>query len=328
MTNPSSPAGSWGPIGLRATFEGTSVAVSLNDPNNTFEVAVDGAPLTMLGPTSQMPVSLATGLADGVHKLELWRRSEGGFGETIVNGLVLDPGKSLLSPDSRPPHKIEVLGDSISAGFGDEGMGGSTPATQNGYMAYGPQLARMLDAEWSVIAHSGQGMYRNDCEPIPPTEQHMPDEFKLTQHPFVVGAPPWDFTRWQADVLIVTLGTNDFADYPAGSCMPPDEAAFEAAYESFLAFARSVYPKAEIFALGTFIAAAGNQFVTCNADISTAVAHMNDAHMHFIDPSNGPDGMWLVGPGDYIGDWTHPTVAGHTKIATHLKSIIQPIMGW
>jgi lysophospholipase L1-like esterase len=279
----------------------------------------------VLGPVTASPVMLASGLTDGApHSLELWRRTEGGYGPTTIHGLVLDPGKNVLSPPAHPPHKIEVLGDSISAGFGDEGMGGSTPQTQNGYMAYGPQLARLLDAEWSIVAHSGQGMYRNLCEAIPPSGMHMPDEFKLTQHPFVTG-PNWDFSKWQPDVLIVLLGTNDFADYPPGSCTPPDEAAFETAYEDFLGFARGVYPQAEIFALGTFLGDGSNQFTRCNADIDAAVTHTNDAHAHFVDPSQG---MWLVGPGDYIGDWTHPTVAGHTKIANQLAGIIKPIMGW
>src|SRR5438105_2087046 len=120
---------------------------------------IDGGAMKTIGPSSVAEQILAMGLADGVHTLEFARRSEGGYGKTVVEAVLLDPGKTLLAADTRP-HKIEIVGDSISAGFADEGTNPSTPENENGYMAYGPQLARLLDAEWSVIAHSGQGMFR------------------------------------------------------------------------------------------------------------------------------------------------------------------------
>jgi lysophospholipase L1-like esterase len=321
------PSGSWGPIGIRARFEGTSVRAKLNDPKNTFTYRIDGGAPQPLAPGAETEPLLASGLADGEHTLELYRRSEGAYGKTVVSGLVLDPGKRLLAPPPRAPRKLEVLGDSISAGYGNEGMGGTTPATQNGYLAYGPQLARLLDAEWSVVAHSGQGVYRNLCEALPPTQRHMPGEFLLTQHPAVPG-PTWDFNAWQPDVLVVALGTNDFSDYPPGTCQPPDVAAFAAAYTALLGSARERYPTAEIFALGTFLAAAGNAFGTANQKICEVVTALGDAHVHCIDPATGPEGAWLVGPDDYIGDWTHPTVAAHTKLAQQLAGVIRPVMGW
>jgi lysophospholipase L1-like esterase len=331
MIDPANPSGSWGPIYLQARFEGTSVRIKLKDPANSFAYSIDGGPMKVLGPTTATEHALASGLADGVHTLELARRSEGGFGKTVVSGLVLDPGKNVLSPGPRPAHKIEVIGDSISAGYGDEGTGGNTPQNENGFMAYGPQLARMLDAEWSIVAHSGQGMYRNGCEPLPPTAEHMPDEFKLTQHPAVSG-PKWDFDAWKPDVLVIALGTNDFADYPPGSCAHPTDDAFKTAYADFIGFARSVYPSAEIFALGTFISTAANQFGACNQDICNVVAAKKaagDGHVHCIDPGfTSSTGAWLPDGTYYIGDWTHPTVASHTLIATRLRDIIRPVMGW
>ena len=201
-------------------------------------------------------------------------------------------------------------------------------------MAYAPQLARLLDAQWSVIAHSGQGMFRNLGEAIPPTMKHMPDEFMLTQFPGWSGLPDpdWSFTTWKADVLIVTLGTNDFAGYSGTSPPYPTEAQFGGAYSDFLSMARSVYPNAEIFALGTFLSTAQNQFGICNAYVCNVVKAKNaagDSHIHCIDPGfTASGGAWLPDGTYYIGDWTHPTIAGHTVIAEHLRDIIKPIMGW
>jgi lysophospholipase L1-like esterase len=326
-SDPNRVEGSWGAIGIRARFAGTSLKLRIEDAQNTFTYSLDGGAQQLLGPGLNGEIALASGLPDGEHTLELYRRSEGGYGKTAISGLVLDAGKELLAPPARPARKLEVVGDSISAGFGDEGTGGSTPQTQNGHAAYGPQLARLLGAEWSIIAHSGQGMFRNLCEPMPPSAQHMPDEFLLTQHPAVPG-PAWDFAAWQPDVLLVTLGTNDFSDYPPGACQAPDLAGFKQAYADFLKLSRSKYPQAEIFAVGTFIGTAANQFGTCNAAICEAVASVADPRVHCVDPSTGSEGMWLVGPGDYIGDWTHPTVAGHTKLADRLAAVIKPVLGW
>jgi lysophospholipase L1-like esterase len=318
---------SWGPVGIRARFTGTSVRVRIVDAQNTFSLSIDGGQPKAMGPGLHGEVELASGLSVGEHTLELFRRSEGSYGKTVISGLALESGEELLAPPPRPSRKLEVVGDSISAGYGNEGMGGSTPLTQNGYVAFGPQLGRLLDAEWSIIAHSGQGMYRNLCEKMPPSAPHMPDEFLLTQYPSVPG-PAWDFASWQPDVLVVALGTNDFSDYPPGSCQAPDLDGFEHAYVSFLQLARSKYPRAEIFALGTFIATAANQFGTCNQAICAAVESVADAHVHCVDPATGSDGFWLIGPEDYIGDWTHPTVAAHGKIAERLASVIKPILGW
>jgi lysophospholipase L1-like esterase len=326
-SDPLRATASWGPVGIRARFTGASVRISILDAANTFVYSVDGGQQQAIGPGLSGEVELASGLSAGEHTLELFRRSEGGYGKTVVSGLTLDSGGQLLAPPARPQRKLEVVGDSISAGFGDEGAGGSTPSTQNGYAAYGPQLARLLGAEWSIIAHSGQGMYRNLCEAMPPSAPHMPEEFLLTQHPAVAG-PPWDFERWQPDVLIVALGTNDFSDYPPGSCQAPDLAGFTHAYAGFLALARAKYPQAEIFAVGTFIATLANQFGTCNQAICAAVDSTSDPRVHCVDPSTGSDGMWLIGPDDYIGDWTHPTVAGHGKVAERLAAIIKPVLGW
>ncbi len=327
-TDPENPSGSWGPVGLRARFQGTRVGLKLQDTQNTFTYSIDATKFTTLGPSHEGELELASGLEDQEHTLTLFRRSEGGYGKTVISGLVLDPNRQLLPPPRRPARRLEFLGDSISAGFGNEGQGGNAPTTQNGYLAFGPQLARLLDAEWSVIAHSGQGVYRNLCEALPPTAAHMPDEFKLAQHPLAgAGSAEWNFQSWQPDVLVIALGTNDFADYPAGSCAPPDADAFQAAYQDLLRLARSKYPSAEIFALGTFIATPSNAFGTCNQRICAAVSALGDPHAHCVDPATGKGGPWLSGPSDY-GDWTHPTVAGHTKIATKLREAVAPALGW
>ncbi len=243
----------------------------------------------------------------------------------------------VLVPPPRPARRIEIIGDSISAGYGDEGMSGNSSATQNGYMAFGPQLARLFGAEWSVVAHSGRGLYRNLGESAPFVQPHMPDEFKLIQ--FLdsdqlpsPGMPDtfWSFGSWKPDLVVIELGTNDFAQPPP----LPAEADFVAAYRTFLTFLRGVYPAAELFCLGTFVPETGyfvGDWQACNQYICEAARDQNtagDSRVHCIDPCADSPAGWLPDASDYIGDWTHPTVAGHTVIANHLYDVIAPIMGW
>lgn len=335
LSDPDRAVASWGAVYFKARFEGTSVTLRLKDGGNEFEYRIDGGDLTRLSTTVETEYELASGLEDGEHILEVYRRTGGSFGRTEVLGLVLDPGKEILAPPPRAGRLIEVLGDSISVGYGNEGTSTTTRETENGYMAYGPQLARRLDADWSIVAHSGQGLFRNLGQEKAAIESNlqMPDEFLLTFFPSGGDNPAWDFSLFQPDVFIVALGTNDFAwpqwDVDPGPEWEPTEQEFVGAYTEFLSFVRSVYPEAEVFAVGTFMATASNQFGRCNAYVCQAIEEMHDPRMHCVDPGHtSPSGAWLPNGTDYIGDWTHPTVEGHTKIAEKLEAVIRPIVGW
>ncbi|MCH2109957.1 MAG: GDSL-type esterase/lipase family protein, partial [Polyangiaceae bacterium] len=268
FSDPANPTASWGAVYLTARFTGTSVTLKMQDGNNDFQYRIDGGEMTYYSPGSEGEHVLANGLAEGEHTLEFYRRSGGSFGRTTVSGLILDPGAEVI-PTERPVRKVEVLGDSISVGYGNEGMNSTSRSTENGYEAYGPQFARMVGAQWSVVAHSGQGMVRNlgEQKDSIPTGTHMSDEFKMTHYPSAGTNPDWDFSSWQPDVLIVTLGTNDFSwpqwDMDPGPAYELTEEEYVGGYQEFLSFARSVYPEAQIFAVGTFISNSTNQFGRC-----------------------------------------------------------------
>ncbi len=335
LSDDGSAKGSWGALYFKVRFEGTSIALLLEDAANEFQYRVDGGMMQVLHPAGQTRYELASGLSDGEHLLEVFRRSGGSFGQTVVRGVELDPGKNVLAPFERKTRLIEVVGDSISVGYGNEGTGATSRETENGYEAYGPQLARLLDADWSIVAHSGQGLFRNlgQEKASVASSLQMPEEFKLTFFPGPTPNPDWDFSRFEPDVFIVTLGTNDFSwkvwNEDPGPEWEPTEEEFVGEAKAFLGFVRDKYPSAEIFAVGTFIATSQNQFGRANQYLCTTIDELSDEHAHCVDPgANGPDGAWLTSGADFIGDWTHPTVAGHTLIAEHLRDTIAPIMGW
>src|SRR5262249_17739899 len=112
---------------------------------------------------------LAARLSPGQHRVELYRETEGkGFGYSVFSGFA----RGAPAPPPAPARLVEIVGDSISAGFGNLGSeehpgygpdprGGCpfTTETESAYQAYGPVAARAVGADWSVLAGSGWGAY-------------------------------------------------------------------------------------------------------------------------------------------------------------------------
>ena len=81
-------------------------------------------------------------------------------GNKPANGPVTQPVQKL-------PHRrsIEIIGDSVAAGAFIYPEGDYFQR-ESGYLAFGPRLARMLHADWSCVASSGEGAVRNNEEKI------------------------------------------------------------------------------------------------------------------------------------------------------------------
>jgi hypothetical protein len=345
-SNPKQPVGNWGPLAVTASFTGTSCTLNLIDEQltatsipgtgNYYQVSIDGGPFTVVPSSSMMTYPVASGLAAGTHTIALVRRTESKFGKTTFLGFTLDSGATLALPPAPPAHKVELFGDSISAGLANEDSGPWDNTTENGYMAFGPQVARLLEAEWRVEARGGGAFYDTWLPMVPFFDKTFgPTDNQMAPDP---GAVEWDFAQWQPDVYILALGTNDW------SATQPhiDESSYETFYQTFLTSLRKWYPKTEIFCLAPFQdadqmtgdPAGGAPWDEARTYIAHAVMTFGDAHVHAVIPvmgnaASGYTGEWITHPGDYVsGDYTHPNISGDTKIAAKLQSIIAPVMGW
>ena len=166
-TNPAQPKFAWSGSTVLARFTGSSIGVNLSGPTTYFDVSIDGTMLTsspLVISTGKTAYPLATGLAAGPHELTVYRRNEPGIGatgDTAFLGLILDPAGGALLPPSQPPaRRIEIVGDSVTTGFGDVSTGGQCPnqlAAQNYDVAYGPVAARTVGADLITIAWTGGG---------------------------------------------------------------------------------------------------------------------------------------------------------------------------
>jgi lysophospholipase L1-like esterase len=224
----------WSGSTIRARFRGTTISVTLEDSgDNQFDVLIDGAAQPVLKPTAgEATYVLAQGLADQEHDLVLARRTEAFFGVTRFGGF---EGASLVASPGRG-RRIEFIGDSITAGYGVLGDSATCPFTADTEAethAWGALVAADLGAAHTAIAYSGIGVYRDYGGK---TTDQMPVRFERTFADDPGNA--WDF-GWTPQVVVVNLGTNDFAGGDPGQ-------AYVDAYVSFVAAIRAHYPDAWI----------------------------------------------------------------------------------
>ena len=139
--------------------------------------------------------------------------------------------------------RIELVGDSISAGYGSRGSAATAGCqvddiTSGNAYTYNYQLAEAFDADITPIAWSGKGMYENCCD----SGIKMPALYLQT-----LGFSPdaFPFDQPPPDAMIINLGTNDFG-HDSGAAW---EVAFTQTYVDFVqnATARYKTPKLPIF---------------------------------------------------------------------------------
>ena len=181
-----------------------------------FGVLVDGGELSLRTECREEDAeyTLFSG-AKGQHTLRVVKLSENSRGKLGLLALETD-GEFLPAPKNTKP-VIEVVGDSITCGFGNEADGNSQnpmefhTSEENGWMSYAALAARELDCEWSLVCESGISA----SQPQKPLFPHyaMDDIYAFTDatYDYKLGREPepWDFAGHPSDIVVINLGTND-----------------------------------------------------------------------------------------------------------------------
>jgi lysophospholipase L1-like esterase len=326
-TNPNAVRFAWQGAGLVATVNGTSIAVKLRTEGTTtvyFQPVIDGKIATRFNVDSgaDQTVTLASGLAAADHVVELYRDTEGMYGLSTFLGFTSGTVKGAPAASGR---LIEVVGDSISAGYGDLGSEPHpnwvanpachwTAANSTWYQTYAAVAGHALNAEVSTIARSGWGMYRDNSGSTAGVLSSVYANALGTDNTTVWGFAP------KASVVVINLGTNDWATGDPGT-------PYETAYESFIATIRSHYPDAWIFlTIGSMVGEPGlTQVKTRLANVVAALAATGDQKLASFDlgtQNMGADGSVPTGC-----DW-HPNVADHLRMAGILQQQLSAKLGW
>lgn len=303
----------WSLATIRARFRGTRIAMRLRDEGtNFFGVTVDGRALAPVGTRPKGELwPLAADLAPGEHEIAIVKRTEAHVGEAVFLGLEVDGGELLAPPPPRA-RRIELLGDSITTGYGNEGPRPDClfrASTENAERSYGALVGASLGADVAVHAWSGKTI----GEITELWERTLPARAEST----------WSFAEWVPDVVVTNLGTNDFA------IRDPGEAWWRRKHGLLLRKIRERYPSAFVLVvLGPIL---NDQYPEKKQKLTKARRYMA-AFRAEVEASGERNVAFLEvptqRPSDGYGCGFHPSVKTHEKMASEVTKVLKERMGW
>jgi hypothetical protein len=345
-------------VTISARFKGVSAAMTIFDNSasaNYFEAVIDGdfASAKKIRPADAGATELFSDLPYGEHELTVVKRTEASTGTVDFKSFTF--GGEILEAPERPSRKIEIIGDSISAGSGNEAANGSAECNEdfgrpysNASKSYGPLLARALHADYQLTAVSGIGAIRNyNCN----DHDAMPQVYDrvFLENPTSVA---WDHSAFVPDAIVMILGTNDFA--PA-SCKrvalnetvdPENYALYISTMKDFLGVLRGYYPEAQIFLVSSPMLHDGWPDATYTSDtshraaITTVAEEMNALEaegekVHVLLADYSQTRLTGRGCGTHPSAYEHGIMAGldankpsDPVPASLMLDPIKAVMGW
>ena len=316
--NPEAARFSWAGSGFAAVVKGSTISVRLTSQSSTvfYQSVIDGEPHERFEvKTGDHTVTLASGLSDEPHTVEVYRDTEADGPISVFRGF--EAGMLLGAPRASGRF-FEVIGDSISAGYGSLGSErhgsnagpgcGANAGNSSWFHTYSSVAARALDAEVSTLARSGFGMVRGYGQNM----NVMPPLFDDT----LAGSnsPAWDFER-QPQAVVINLGTNDWNGGDPGT-------SYETAYIRFVTEVRRRYPEAWILlTVGSSLEPSGAR--QCGTRLGNVVEARMEAGDDKIDSFDiGLQDSSMTGCG-----W-HPSAAEHMRMGMVLVKELQDHLDW
>ena len=317
--DPLAPRFSYSGVSVRAAFQGKSISVRLKDDGtqNFYNIIVDNTVVTRLQTKAGLQTySISTSLVDTIHEIEIYKLTEQTFGKTQFYGFMVEEGKPLVELSNKREHLIEFIGNSITCGYGNEGVNGGKfgPTTENHFLTYAGFTSRAFNARHLAVCKSGIGIYRNYDGPVTGSTDCMPPYYERI---FLYDATPlYSFTQ-KPDLICIDLGTNDF------STGKGDSSLYVSKYLQFINTLQMKNSGTDILCLlGPMMG--GNDLIRVRKYlqfIADSATRKNNGKVYFFEmsPQTGSLGIGI----DY-----HPTVAQHLKNSGELVNYISKLKGW
>ena len=331
FTNPQRPTWNYPGVQIITAFEGTSLRMMAKPKSGYFMAQIDEAEpfkVAFRGERDSL-VTLATALPDTRHTVRLMYIIEGYEFFPEFWGFVLDEGRSLSEMPAAPTRKIEFIGNSITCGYGNEGIDrfqNFEYETENHFYSFASITARNLGAQHWVVARSGMGAYRNYNGPKTGNpESNILAQYEYTgyawkpelrQEPTFL-SERWDFNRYQPDLICINLGTNDL------STPNYDLNLLKQNYQKLLKMVRQHNPKAKIvFLTGSMLYNEEERLQKQMLDgIVTEAKKAGDKEVYRFDMTH------IDGEAFYGNDW-HPNIRQDEKMAGELTPFLRQLMNW
>ena len=244
--NPSTSELTWPSTGISFSFSGASASIGITHwGENSIDLSIDGGNWTVISNVTGSSISTPP-MTQGNHTVVLRKRSEAYQGSIYLGKIVAN---GTLGPDVPPPKRqIEIIGDSITVGYGLDGVlpCTNTAALEDNPKTYAALAADALGADYSVVAWSGKGLTRNYWGGVADDAVLMPELYSR------YGANDADNSytfpsSWNPSAIVINLGTNDFSYVGTPPRAPLNTTVFTYAMITFIQSIRNHYPNAWFF---------------------------------------------------------------------------------
>lgn len=322
--------------GAEFSFNGSSCKVTMLGDDNIMSEDFDSLPRIAIYLDGERVVekvldkteetfSVLEGDIVGEHTVRIVKLSETGNSTCAVKCVETNSYGRIKATEEKE-HSIEFIGDSITCGYGvdDEDRDHHFKcSTEDATKAYAFKTAQALDADYSLVSYSGNGIisgYTNDgkkveSQQVPPVYTKFAKSWGNYNGIFNVSDLDWDFSKFQPDFVVINLGTND-ASYTKGDKEKVLE--YADAYAEFLKVVREKNPNAHIIcSLGVM-----------GADLMVGVKKAAEKYTEETGDTNISTFQFKTQDGNangYAADW-HPTAKTHDIAAAELTEYIKSLM--
>ena len=284
---------------VKWNFKGTGAAVIISCRSfywNAYAGCIlDGRQLVLeLPKDGTVRLELGHNLPDCDHTITFFKRQDA-CNILTIHGIVLDNGSELAKAPARPERRIEVYGDSVSAGEVSEAVAyiarpdpeGHEGCYSNSWYSYSWITARKLHAELHDIAQGGVALLPGTGWFAGPDYVGLEQIYdKVRYYPDLEHATTWDFNSYVPHVVIVAIGQNDANpdNYMKDDYDSAKAVTWRARYAAFLRTLRGHYPHALIICATTLL----EHDPAWDRAIDEVVREMADQKItHFMYTENG-----------------------------------------
>jgi lysophospholipase L1-like esterase len=300
----------WPGVYFEGRFRGSGIRVKFDAPADHMRLLVDGEEKLVFKRPGLVDTTLQA-LPAGEHVVRLEKLTESQSGGSRFLGFFPIGGGVPLPPRPRR-RQIEFIGDSYTVGYGNTSATqtcseAEVHATTDTQQAFGPLVAKRLDADYRINAYSGFGVVRNYNGGRPGLslpaiyERLKPDDPAHLER---------NEASWRPQVIVVNLGTNDFSTPLKAGEAWRDQDALKAAYRrTYVEFVRALaarQPQARFILMGSelFFPQVEQVAATLNKDMKGRVTALRFTGL------------------DHAGCHSHPSLADNRRLADLLQGSI------
>ncbi|WP_318310192.1 SGNH/GDSL hydrolase family protein [Flagellimonas crocea] len=263
----------------------------------------------------RIAIALPVGRSES-HEIGLYKATEASNGSILFYGAKT---KKITPPKVKGTIKIEFIGDSITCGMGADLS--TVPCGEghwfdqhNAYLAFGPRVARALNADYLLSSVSGIGMYRNwnDENLVEPIMPEVYDNLFLNSD----SAYQYTFDH-VPDIICICLGTNDMSEGDGSkSRLPFNKEKFVGNYIAFTEHLFDIHPNTQLVLL--------NSPMVSGDKGNLLLESLQKIKDHYQDTRNVS--IFQFGEMQPNGCTSHPNVTDHKVMADQLQPFLKQIL--